>query len=513
MELTYYLNQANIPQNLIHNQIDYGIGYDLVSNLNTNTESLELDYDNINKNYTFFLTFEKRRHHAQILLSNFISTVIGGYTIGINSTNEIFFDCPRLGFSYIFDIKLGNRNCICIKRQENIISVYKYDVISGVLESHDSVIVNSDDDYLEVDVIHLFGHLSYPLIASNKSSIGYFSGFVDQMVVISEPIDQSLIEVVFQGFRPEVNASTLASSFTKSDRYGWISPGIEPNKQYFDTAYQTIDQYLFTGSFPTGAFIAYETGVFGSSTEFVINNAYYTGVNRVTTGISVNPGLTATYYSGTIPPGVTNYSYASTVSIHKYSGRMSVSREVSLTNGGNTYRFDYNSAYIAATQSTGLSSSFDAGYYENFKMDGVYSDSSILFLTKGDLQTPTGYHLLGEYDFSRGSFYVPYHAADSSYYLDGFQENSGVLNGNYLTITGAGSNNRLEYDNTNGYTIITTGPSNYLEGSFFQRSSRVIEVSNYRYLTIDSEYLETTAGNMYHLSKNQATGTTLLFSL
>lgn len=508
MELSYYLNLANIPQSLIAYRSDSEIS--MINNLDVDTSVEELD-DGL-YNYTLFMTFEKRRHHSQILISNFTSESVDSYTIGINSTNEIFIDFPKSGFCYTFNVRLGNRNCIAVKRNENVFAIYAYDIISGAISQSDSVTIDPNNFGESTEPIRLFGSL-YASLESNNSSIRYFSGTVDQIVIISAPLEESLIKVVFQGFRPETKASTLASSFTKSDRYGWISLGIEPNKQYFDTAYQTIDQYLFTGSFPTGAFIAYETGVFGSSTEFVINNAYYTGVNRVTTGVSVSPGLTATYYSGTIPPGVTNYSYTSTVSIHKYSGRMSVSREVSLTNGGNTYRFDYNSAYIAATQSTGLSSSFDAGYYENFKMDGVYSDSSILFLTKGDLQTPTGYHLLGEYDFSRGSFYVPYHAADSSYYLDGFQENSGVLNGNYLTITGAGSNNRLEYDNTNGYTIITTGPSNYLEGSFFQRSSRVIEVSNYRYLTIDSEYLETTAGNMYHLSKNQATGTTLLFSL
>lgn len=521
MELSYYLDQANIPSDLVVYRYNYNAGtpFNFSANLNSNT--LVEDVDELD-DYTFFVTFTRIRYHAQILVGNYTSpdylatpSSKSGYVIGVNSTNELFIDYPRGNFSYTFKIRLGNKNCIAIKKNKNVFTVYKYDIISGVIEDSDSITIEETDlNLLSYSTISIAG---LPLYPSLVSSVRYFSGFIDQCVFIDDAIDQSLVDIIFKGFRPETLTPTVSQTFIKSSSYSWISPELEQYKSYFDSGFASIDNYLYTGTslgLPVGSFFGSEAGYFGTATTFEIENSYTTGIDRCSTGTGVTLAPTANYYQYDLPSGVPNYSYLGVSTINKYSNRMSVSRSVTLTLSGTGYKFDYNAAYISQSTSTGYASSFDYSYYPNLRMDGVFSDSNdLIWLYSGSYQAPTGYHIPAEYNFVNGSFYAKYRSANSSYYLNGQPVIDGVLSGDYIYITGASSTDNLEYDNTQTYTLLSEGPWNYLTGKFYQNSSRVLESSEYKNLTLNTDYIETSSGHMYHAQNYQPQGNGLLFTL
>ena len=521
MELDYYLSLANIPNSLV--SIRTINTEDMLQNLDVN-----FSYDDsspLEANYTYFITFEKRRHHSQILISTYSPVdYLGaagpsGYTIGINNTNELFIDYPKRSFSATFNIRLGNKNCIAVKKSGSVFSVYKYDIISGAIESSDSInIEESNINYLDHypgGVMYSFGNPDYIAAQGATPSINYFSGLVDRRLILHAPIDESLIDIIFKGFRPETLTPSTSSSFTRSENYTWLSPELEAYKSYFSDAYRTFDAFLFTGSpgLSTGNFIAIEEAPFSTLDGLEFDVTYLSGISRCEAGGFVSPGLTATYYYSDVGPGVPNYTYLADVYISKHSGRMSVSREAVMTLSGTGYKFHYNSAYVSQGVTTGYTSFFDVSYYDNLKMDGVYSELTLEYLFSGQLKTPTGYHIQASYDFSTSSFYAPHNSISSSYYLNGQPEIYGVVNGKYITITGSNYNDYLEYDNTSNYATLGAGPSNYIQGRFYQNSSRVEASPGYRNLRLNSEYIETSTGHMYHLSKSQQSGTTLLFNL
>lgn len=517
MELDYYISLANIPDSLVFYKVLYGTSFDFSSNLNVNSY-LDDSMDEDRSSYTCFFTFEKRRHHSQILLSNYSAldylgnTSKSGYTIGVNNTNELFVDYPRGNFSKTFDIRLGNKNCIAIKKSGNIITVYKYDIISGIIEDSDSIYIEeSNINYIDNGHFTIGGNIDYLALSQNNSSINYFSGYFDQFVFISAALDESLINIVFKGFRPETFSQTITTSFSKSESYRWIDPALESYKSALTSGFNTIDQYLLTGFSSTGRYIAIETGKFGYSTNFDIKNVYYTG-DFCDTGVRVYPGSVAEDYTGIVPSGATSYTYSGWTNINKLSGRMVVSRAVTLTLSGTGYRFDYDSAYYSQGVSTGYSSSFDYSYYSGLKMDGVFSDrQNLSYLYSGKLREPSGYHRIGQYDFVRGAFYIPEYSATGSFYLNGQPEIGGVITGNFIYINGTSSTDSLIYDNTNNYTPLNGGDSNYLSGGYYQNSSRVLNSTDFANLLLNVEYYETATGHMYHNNLYQPSGEKLIF--
>lgn len=515
MELNYYLNLANIPEPLIFGKVVYGAAssLDFAANLNSNTYEYD-GLDEIVPDYTIFLTFEKRRHHSQYIFGNFGNGagVYSGISVGINNTNEVFIDYPRKNISKVFNIRMGNKNCLALKKSGNVFTLYKYDIISGVIEASDSIYLEESDlDNLSENTFTLGGSFSYIALPQNNSSINFFSGFIEQFVMVKASLDESLINIVFKGFRPETLTPSFSTSFTRSESYRWIAPAMETYKTYLSDGFRSIDQYLFTGFSDIGRYISIESGSFGYLTNFDIGSSYYTG-DFCDVGGAIHPGGASGYISA-IPFGVPSYDYSGWVNINKLSGRMVISRRVSLSIGGTEYRFDYDSAYYDTRTTTGYSSSFDASYYSGLKMDGVFSHkTSLSYLFSGQLKEPTGYHRRAEYDFVRSSFYIPDYSPVGSFYLNGQPEIYGVISGRYIYITGGLSTDVLIYDNTSDYSPLAIGEKNYLSGRYYQNSSRVLDSIDYSNLLLNVDYKETSTGHMYHNVLSQPSGAQLIFT-
>lgn len=515
MELNYYISLANIPDSLIYKKVLYGESFDFVANLFVDTY-LDDSLDESFPDYTCFLTFEKRRHHSQVLLSNFDGN--NGYTIGINATNELFIDYPKKGVSFTSSIRFGNKNCLAIKKSSNYFTIYKYDIISGVFSDYESFSIQENTlSNLDLSGLYIGGRLEYTTHPTAQSSVKYFSGNIDQFLFIAAVLDESIINIIFNGFKPLTFTPVISSNFTKSESFRAIDTSLAPYETYLLSGFRQIDQNLFTGFALTGLFGAEEQGRFGISNKYSITGLYYSAQDFCTNlGLSFSPtpdGLSE-FYLANLPGSIPAYSYSGVTKINKFTDRIAISRRVTLTLSGTGYRLDYDSAYYSTATSTGYTTGTNESYYTQFKMNGVFSDDySLEILYSGQLKAPTGYHIPGQYDFVQMSFYVPQSITTSSYYLNGQPEIYGVKTNSYIFITGSGPGDYLEYDNTNNYAALGGGPASYIVGDFYPKSSRVLESDTYNNLILNTDYIETSSGNLYHGATSQNTGQQFLFNL
>lgn len=521
MELNYYISQSNIPNSIILYSVLYGSGfYNFSTNLSSNSYYDDALIDSNIEDYTFFLTYEKLSSTSQILLSSYSTNRTGsndsGYTIGINSSNELFVDYPKEKFCGVFNIKVANKACICIKKVSNILTIYKYDIVSGVIEGKDSITLPGEISDINLNPIFIGGSDEYVLLPQNLSSIYFFSGTIDQLLVVTEGLDESLINTIFKGFRPETLTPLVESTYKKSENYFWNSDSLEQYKAYFSDYFNSIDLFLFTGNFRSGYSVGLEEGVFmgQSGNGFEIDISYYTGISgSCSLGDAVpNVGLSGKYYYVDLPLSLPNYSYSGQLEVIKYSDRMSIVRKIYLSTGSNQYNFVYNAGYYSNSTTTGYSSSFSKNYYTGFKMNGVWSDTRNLYgLFSGQKIEPTGYNRLGEYNFTNNSFYIPEYSPTGTFYLDG-NISTGVISNNFIYFTSGSSDKILSYDNNINYSLLGISSKNYnISNSFYQRASKVID-ENLKMLNLN-DYIETCKIDLIHGKLIQKTGALNIFEL
>lgn len=510
MELDYYLSLSQIPSSLVQAQIEFSY---LFSGVTVDDPIDELDGPYYN--YTLIFTLERTLYHSQLIYSNY-SAAGSGYAIGINSSNELFIDYPLRSFSYTFKVRLGNRNCIAIKKAENTFTVFVYDLISGVIKESDSIYVEENDRTLLTNSSTLYfgGNALYEALPQNNSSVKKLYGFFDQLLFISEAIDDSALKIILKGFRPETLTPSVSSSYNFQENYSWESPQLEQYKTYFSTFYNERDKFLHTGSFRNGYSTASETGYFGSG-GFTLNISCYTGYSGTCSG----GGLTSTgYYNTGMPDSVPKYTYSGYTEIFKNTSNTFTSRRVSLFLSGSEYKFGYNTAYATTSTSTGYASSFDSGYYSGFMFDGTYAELELglAYGAKTGI-APTGYHRAGVYDFIKNGFKISEYSAPTSFYLNKQPEIGGTVTSGYFyppVAYSTSSSDILIYDNVIDYTPMDVfGNNTWAKGRFWPGTSRVLDSVYFDNLIIDKEYVETSTGHIYHLQNHTTSGTSFLMNI
>lgn len=538
MELDHYIKLSSIPESFIKIKETNKITFPESQSVNYNLPS------SVYVNYLFVFTFERKAYDSQVLLSSYNSVGGKGYTLGVNSNNELFIDYPLKSFCYTFKLKFGNKNCIAIKKQNNFFTIYLYDVISGLIQDSELAIVpdsdgtfsssnsetiiaeNGSEILLEnnefiftEDNIQFGDNSNYIGIPQNRNSIHKFSGSFDQMLFISGVIGDSNLNTIFKGFRPETITNSEYTKLNYEEGYSWKSNDLKKYKSYFSNFFSKIDSYTNTGLFfGNGYFSSTETGYFGSG-GLNLDIKYYTGQSM--TGDSIRE---ESVYSG-MPDSITKYIYNATSVIHKNENVTFALRDVCLKSGIKEYRFSYATRHSQPSIQTGYLSSFDSGYYSGFMFDGTFSNKKISF-SYGALSgiAPNYYQNVGNFSFEKNAFEIPNYSkfltftgkpSGSIFLINGQVDLSGVISGGcFIPSSDYKSSDVLIYHENPNLTKMFVF-DNFSSGRFWPRTSININIEkNYsNYLQINTDYEETTTGNIYHLQKNTERGSYLINSI
>lgn len=517
MEFNYYLSQTPIDPSSVVEFIPYDVSHtfgDFTINLSGNILESEMEHSSGLDSFTLILTFETIVSKSQILLSNCDSSK--GFTVGLTSGNFLFVESPYDGEVHVFhNINLGNKNCICIQKSGNIFNIFKFDLISDKLESSESYIFNVNNNVDSGTPMFLAGNPDY-LLATN-STVGYFSGRIEQWCLMNDVYDIAYLLILSQGFQPKTLVSSsdtsitlLDSSIRFPDSYNKLS-----NTNFIEAYFSNINNQIISSALPSGRWIASSTGHF--------NPSYTSGVASFSTGLTncLGSGNYLTlYYSG--QQSSQTGRFYDTINLIKRSGVYSISHSLRFSGQSfesNEYRIDadYYYGYVSTSSNE---FTIDTSYYTGFIMQGIVSDRflfNVLGTDTGNL--PYTYNNIGVFDNVSGKFYLS-NFSNGRIYFDG----TGVPSGGYSNENGwidvlnidESESDYILYDNSTGLTPLYAGVNGYAVGDFYPNSSIVFSGDN-SYTSVKrvsrEYYKETCERHLYHSSKVQGLGEDLFFTI
>lgn len=521
MELDYYINQSILNNDSIIKQVNYpaySSGLSFVANYNrSNSYSYEIPSSTLIEDITVFITIEKDETTAQVLLTNDDST--SGWTIGINSCNFLYLEC-KYGkiYNQIFDkINLSRKNCLVIKKTSSNFTVYKYDLISHSFESIQSIQIPSEVSLSSSSSVFIAGN-NYFDSSYSRNSIGWFSGRIDQLLVVNESLDEVMILKLLLGFQPFYINQSVSTSYILTDS------SVRFDNSVLEDYYANYTGYL--SHIDSGIVSSLGEGKWIGSFSGRLTQVAISGSGLMSTGINACLGTGAFYTGGFtgLINGYTGYTgyFSDFIRYTKNPEFGVISHSISISGlyGAGVTHLDYD-AYYKLYSITGITSSGVSGdYYTGFKMNGItseYSDLVILGTETGI--SPSQFNLRGEYnyiyneiylnDFTTGFVYLNGERLDSGYYS--------ISNG-ILQLSGDLANNiqYVIYDKSNTLSLIYLGSDNYAIGDFYPNSSLVwTGISSYTGLArADRDfYKETSSHHLYHGVKIQNTDKVELFKI
>lgn len=516
---------------------------------NANQGSGSFMIHNYGENYTFFFTFEsyKSQNHfkSQIILTDFRKITEEGddfkaYILGVNSNNELFISNPLNSSLHTFGLKLGNKNCIVLKKMQNTFFVYLFDVISNTIQETE-VFVMLDEPNYKIDDIYLLS----PGGDIYKNSFEYFKGKIDKYVFTPAILDHPSVLMILKGFRKYYDESELQEieeqAYLGSERSHSWGPEISKNHflygktSKFIETFSKLDSGISTSNFRYGYSRGIEEGYINPGT-LELSVGYYTGITGDLTFGGFISGTGLSLQISNDSSSTPNYSYISYLEINKKQDSQStlISRKVCFSGQGNfgnlnsepEYVLAYEALYrIKTPRESYAVGGLDSGYYSGFKFDGIFAYQNIYSghaETRGvtyigiggnkDDIAATGYHKASLYDSFLKKFYMPENnkKKPEKIYLKGVEINGNIdaIDGFYFTPSVSVQFNpkdSIVYHNNNITGKIdsnrTANQNNYIIGKFWPRTSDITVGSTntvINHLLIDTDYRETTTGNIYH---------------
>lgn len=503
MEFLHFLKQTPIPESdIVYSQYYPGVDASIPSSWETIEDSV-LDV------FSLFFTFERNTTGTQILFS---TVLVGGYgwTLGITDSNFLFIEKYSANSEYfIYDnINLGDKNCICLQRNNETFTIYKYDVISESMEGIQSFsLLNNDIPLQEITVCG--ESATYP---------PRFDGIFDQIVLMSQPYSYEYILGLFKGFSPYTLTETPSTSFFLESSTSYFNNSIIASDSEFLTELNSYAATSILDSYSSGEYLMYITGNITSS--------------AINLGFSLNSGDTYCSGSGVIinwnhlltglPTGV-----GVSDSIYGVVRSVGDGKRVFISNTYDISGSYFGSAkaifgsYYNLSSSTGTSLYYDLAYNTGFYMDGVTSQyADLVILGTGLELSPTGYNYISYQDSIDGRFYAPNLGPNRTVYYNGERLLPGDFSydGNFIDVTSieSGNDGYIIYDTSTGFNFIYLGVSNFATGKFYPNASIVFTGgASYTGIKRDmrSNYLETSSHHLYHACKIQKRTKGLLFEL
>lgn len=427
-----------------------------------------------------------------------------GWDFGILASNSFFISSPS-GEIYAFnEIHLGTKNCFCLQKSGQSFTVYKYDIYSRAIESEQTIFFNAGTNLDSGGTIYIGYNANSDIGAYHYS----WYGLVDQLALINEPLDRSIIRSLFSGFEPRTfNISTSYSDYLLSSV--WRPSDIHSN--YTGLTYPLIQntrQYVF--SLPSGNYVSSFSGNVGStfsgSGYFVsgVDLCYGSGTGNLfsynsTSGASLGSGWVVTDFirSNAYLAGPTGSQTQEVLITHNFN--------ISYNSTG-IIKFSYDELYQKNRPTYSTGETFDSGYFSGFYMDGVsqnnyYNNSIVLGAITGAV--PTGVNILGKFDQVSGLFTVL--EQSGYYYYNGITVPSSgfVKNADYIDMVSVTETDSdyLIYDLYSGLNLMFYGLQGYGTGRYFPRTATPYTGENSYSVfqrNLPSNYHETSKLHMFH---------------
>lgn len=468
MNFDYYYNEAGLDSG----DIKALWKYDSSSGSGAPPYPKTLDFAG-NEDYSVFFTYKKLDKNKASLFSNIESG--SGFCFGITDNNQFFLEAydSELKDRYVFkSIPLAKKNTILLKKSGPFFSVSDYDIVSHRISSKDFYTINPSLN-LGSGKIKVGRAVNYP----DSGFFNDFSGAFDQLALCSELYNIRDDLKVLQGFRPE---STITDSYYNTfsysnDEVNWVD-GVEINNfdyAYFKDYYYDLDLFLAQ---TTGEYLGSISG--SNYGGYWIASGYFAKVIDECTA----SGSARFYsYTGLLPPtGFVSFSD-------------SVSSTFDLVNQYTNHRLNTNfSGYGADVDlnhflekvwtsgyNYGTGTSLDSGYYDDYKMNGIYMfddiKSSILSHIVG--AKPSSVGTVTYEDSINGGFIIkPENDTASRVFVDGIEDLSFSISENKINTSFDGT--EVIYDSGSLYSPLHFSLSSFSTGDFYKNASVVFSSEN-----------------------------------
>lgn len=503
MEFLHFLKQTPIPESDIIYSVYYP-GRD--ASIPTAWETMEASALDA---FSLFFTFKRNTTGAQVLFST-ISVGTDGWTLGITDSNFLFIEKHSdTSESFIYDnINLGDKNCVCLQRNNETFTVYKYDIASETIEGIQSFSLL--DNNIFANEITVCGEVAtYP---------PRFDGVFDQIVLMNQCYSYEYVMALLKGFAAYNLTETPTVSYSIESSTSYFNNSILSSDNAFLTELNTYTIESILDSYSIGEYLLYITGTVTSSS--------------INLGLSLNSGDTYCSGSGLIlnwahslsslPTGigVSDTLYGVVRSIGD-GQRIFISNTYSISGAYFGDGKAIYSSYSALQTDTGKSVSYDSSYNTGFYMDGVTSPySDLVILGTGVALSPTGYNSVSYQNSIDGRFYAPSLGSDKAVYYNGerLESSDFSYDGNFIDVLSVETHNNdyIIYDTSTGFNLIYLGVSNFATGKFYPNAS-IVFTGHVSYTGIKrdirSNYLETSSHHLYHSCKIQRRTKGLLFEL
>jgi hypothetical protein len=354
------------------------------------------------------------------------ATIYKGFSFGINDANRLYFEnrSDNNLYSYVLDEPLGENNCLFVSYSNGNLSLGKQNFFSqGVV---------SKDFFLEAPI--LTGSKSWNIGGITGNSNNFynknFSGYLDEFLFFSEPVDQFNSSLLASGFIYEPVTSGFISGYVTgyeitgyNSIYTGISSGItgytinptglvedEFGNKYTGYTEEPI-YYIESGiiQVPISGEVVYPIFT-GLSTELVFDESYYSSFG-MSKGVSVYNLDTGNVFSWTYESNTGEFlnTFANSQSYYPSLDRINLG--FFLNNTNSNFVFYLN----------GIMQNSGSGYYS-----GDFYDQKIVlerdYFTSGKFIYSTGGYSLGD------EAYVEYLDFSEIEIIDNFSHVSGTGN-------------------------------------------------------------------------------------
>jgi hypothetical protein len=412
MELDYFISQSSDPLSVRDVWKD-------TSSLNSRSfiysKNTPLTGIAGNNDFSLLCTFYRSGVKAGTLISNYTPT--GGFAIGFNENNELFAygTNPTIDSIYFPEIRLGQKNSLAIIKNDQRITVFRYDH-----QARDLLNVSSKSFRPETNLTGGAFSIGYNS-SLNAQGLSGVSGIFDQLLCLNRVIDEQDSLVLFSGFLPiQVTQSTIFNRYYYENFYEQSpNPGINDTLILRFTGFlNSLSSYIPTG---TGLYIASLTGY----TQYTNSSIYWSGYYGQGEGLScfITGGTTymSSIYPNYYPPAISGFVrftdqvyYSMNENFERITNHLFSYTLPSGANPNQEHYLSYTLLEKYKTKVSGLLTSPTGSYTSGLFMHGIVADKRVCTLGRYDTKSYKEVGLKLPFDKSHGKF------LDTEDFVDGY---------------------------------------------------------------------------------------------
>lgn len=406
--------------------------------------------------FSLFLTFQRFGSGGFALASN------DQWKFGVTDANFLYIKRGNEGYNFP-EINLSAKNTIALIRQDSTFNVYKLSQIAGQIESKDSIQFRPETNLGSGGIY----------IGGNDSGLQSFTGVIDQLALLSVPVEEKTTKTLFSGFLP-LSIGTGTGTYVSYKRQDW----------YMDGAWDPV-----VSGYLSGVFTGISNGI---SLLNLTQGIQYTGYFLTQAATSGNNVLWF-YNSGA---GSFYHGFSGTgVFTGIQTGYMSFLKD---TNGDiyTDYTIRQYNQHAEFKRETAYSDSFiyDTGYYSGFQMNGVGLVDPNGAILRRYLETDIRKNnKLGVFDYQYSLFKVEGQPSGNVYYNGNPISGSNYsYSGGYITLSGitGKSSDYLLYNlgNTGELSISISGGNFHAKTSTLTKGGIRLHPTGYREASVFHKY-------------------------